>query len=222
MNMIDVAIYGSAGYVTGFSVSSTLMLALVNRAFVTGKPVWRLVAWLAVAVMNLALASFAAIFLMTFYADISSPDYVPRAIAATGGVAPYVERHACSDVNGGVTLEQRVSDVQTQLEYLRQQPWVGEILIAGISEGADVATAVAATSTNKMIKRLGGQRWNRLHKLAYAAAIAGVLHYYMLVKADVTKPVAFGVALAILLGYRALNRVSPAWTERKPARPRAH
>lgn len=87
MNMIDVAIYGSAGYVTGFSVSSTLMLALVNRAFVTGKPVWRLVAWLAVAAMNLALASFAAIFLMTFYTDISSPDYVPRAIAATVGVA---------------------------------------------------------------------------------------------------------------------------------------
>ena len=85
-----------------------------------------------------------------------------------------------------------------------------------------VLVPLAATSTNRMIKRLGGQRWNRVHKLAYVAAMAGVLHFYMLVKADVTRPVAFGVALAILLGYRVLNRVSPAWTERTPARTRAH
>jgi sulfoxide reductase heme-binding subunit YedZ len=77
---------------------------------------------------------------------------------------------------------------------------------------------LAVTSTNKMIKRLGGQRWNRLHKLAYVAAAAGVLHYYLLVKADVTKPLAFGVALAVLLGYRLLNKYAPQWTQRRPAK----
>jgi len=76
---------------------------------------------------------------------------------------------------------------------------------------------LAVTSTNKMVKRIGGQRWNRLHKLAYVAAIAGVLHYYLLVKADITKPLWFGIALALLLAYRIMNRFFP-WTERLPAR----
>lgn len=61
---------------------------------------------------------------------------------------------------------------------------------------------LAITSTNAMIKRLGGKRWRALHRLAYVAAIAGVLHYYMQVKADVRQPLAFAVALAILLAYR--------------------
>lgn len=77
---------------------------------------------------------------------------------------------------------------------------------------------LAVTSTNKIIKRLGGQRWNRLHKLIFPAAIAGVLHYYWLVKADVSLPVAFGVALTILLAYRVINKFFPSWTERRPKR----
>src|ERR1041384_6844533 len=50
---------------------------------------------------------------------------------------------------------------------------------------------LAITSTNKMIKRLGGKRWAQLHKLVYVAGIAGVLHYYLLVKADIRIPVTF-------------------------------
>jgi sulfoxide reductase heme-binding subunit YedZ len=61
---------------------------------------------------------------------------------------------------------------------------------------------LAATSTNGMIKRLGGKRWAKLHKLIYVAAIGGVIHYYMGVKADTTIPVLFAVVLALLLGYR--------------------
>jgi len=61
---------------------------------------------------------------------------------------------------------------------------------------------LAVTSTDKMIKRLGGKRWARLHKAAYVAAIGGVLHYYLLVKADPTKPLLFALVLASLLGYR--------------------
>jgi sulfoxide reductase heme-binding subunit YedZ len=53
-----------------------------------------------------------------------------------------------------------------------------------------------------MIKRLGGKRWQRLHRLTYVAAAAGVFHYYLLVKADVRKPLAFAAVVAVLLGYR--------------------
>jgi sulfoxide reductase heme-binding subunit YedZ len=77
---------------------------------------------------------------------------------------------------------------------------------------------LAITSTNKMVKRLGGKRWNRLHRLAYVAGISGVLHYYLLVKADTLIPVGFGIAIAILLGYRLLNKFFPSWTQRIPAR----
>jgi sulfoxide reductase heme-binding subunit YedZ len=77
---------------------------------------------------------------------------------------------------------------------------------------------LAVTSTNKMVKRLGGQRWNRLHKLAYVAAIAGVLHYYLLVKADTRIPVAFGIVLALLLAYRLISKYFPKITQRTPTR----
>jgi sulfoxide reductase heme-binding subunit YedZ len=53
-----------------------------------------------------------------------------------------------------------------------------------------------------MIKRLGGKRWAKLHKLTYVAAIGGVVHYYMGVKADTIVPILFAVVLAVLLGYR--------------------
>jgi len=64
---------------------------------------------------------------------------------------------------------------------------------------------LAVTSTNAMIKRLGGKRWRALHRLAYVAAICGVIHYYMQVKADVRQPLVFAGVLAILLGYRLLD-----------------
>jgi len=64
-----------------------------------------------------------------------------------------------------------------------------------------------------MIKRLGGKRWRALHRLAYAAAIAGVIHYYMQVKADVRQPLVFAAVLAILLGWRVMEH----WRSRKPA-----
>jgi sulfoxide reductase heme-binding subunit YedZ len=80
---------------------------------------------------------------------------------------------------------------------------------------------LAITSTQKMIKRLGGKRWNRLHRLAYVAAAGGVIHYYMLVKADTREPVMFAVALALVMIYRILNKYLPRYTERTPQRAQA-
>jgi sulfoxide reductase heme-binding subunit YedZ len=61
---------------------------------------------------------------------------------------------------------------------------------------------LALTSWNRMVKRLGGKRWKRLHRLVYLVAIGGVLHYLWLVKADITRPMTYGALLAVLLGYR--------------------
>lgn len=61
---------------------------------------------------------------------------------------------------------------------------------------------LAVTSTNGMIKRLGGKNWQKLHRLIYLTAIGGVIHYWMIVKSDLTYPFLFGLILAGLLGYR--------------------
>ena len=61
---------------------------------------------------------------------------------------------------------------------------------------------LAVTSTAGMIRRLGGRRWNRLHRLVYFTAVAGVIHYWWLVKADVRRPITYGVIVASLLLFR--------------------
>jgi len=63
---------------------------------------------------------------------------------------------------------------------------------------------LAITSTTGSIRRLGGKRWQLLHRLVYASAVFGVVHYYWLVKSDVRKPVLYGGIIAVLLTYRLL------------------
>jgi sulfoxide reductase heme-binding subunit YedZ len=64
---------------------------------------------------------------------------------------------------------------------------------------------LAATSTAGMIRRLGGRRWQLLHRLIYVSAVAGVLHFWWLVKLDVRRPAFYGLIVAILLGIRVLR-----------------
>jgi len=61
---------------------------------------------------------------------------------------------------------------------------------------------LAVTSTNGMVRRLGGRRWQRLHRLVYVTAIGGVLHFLWLVKSDIREPLLYGAILAVLLDYR--------------------
>jgi len=65
---------------------------------------------------------------------------------------------------------------------------------------------LAITSTDKMVKRLGGRNWARLHTVVYLAAILGVTHYWMLVKSDTSRPLTFAFILAALLGFRLLMK----------------
>lgn len=71
---------------------------------------------------------------------------------------------------------------------------------------------LALTSTNRMVKRLGGKRWARLHRLAYVAGIAGVVHFWMLVKSDTRLPLTFAFIVLFLLGYRVLLKYVPPQT----------
>ena len=66
---------------------------------------------------------------------------------------------------------------------------------------------LAVTSTNGMIKRLGGKNWSKLHRLSYLIAILGVIHYYWIQKSDFTYPILFGLVLAGLLGYRVYTKL---------------
>ena len=61
---------------------------------------------------------------------------------------------------------------------------------------------LAVTSTTGWIRRMGGKRWNLLHRLVYITALAGVLHYFWKVKLDATYPVYYGLAVAMFLFVR--------------------
>ena len=78
---------------------------------------------------------------------------------------------------------------------MRRYLWVGIV-------GLFVMVPLAITSTNRMIQRLGPKRWKLLHRLAYVAASAGALHFYMLVKADTTRPIVFATLFGVLFSYR--------------------
>jgi len=77
---------------------------------------------------------------------------------------------------------------------------------------------LAVTSTAGWIRRLGGKRWQALHRLIYFSAIAGVIHYVWLVKADTREPLKDGAVLLVLLAYRAWIWLATIFTKRpRPA-----
>ena len=80
---------------------------------------------------------------------------------------------------------------------------------------------LALTSTAGSIRRLGGRNWQRLHRLIYVTAVAGVVHYWWLVKADIRHPAIYATLVAILLGYRATIFFMRSRVQRQPAQARA-
>ena len=83
---------------------------------------------------------------------------------------------------------------------------------------------LAITSTAGWIRRLGGRRWQQLHRAVYFAAAAGVVHYYWLVKSDVRKPLQYAGVLAALLAWRwgaALLQKKTAGASIAPAVPQS-
>jgi sulfoxide reductase heme-binding subunit YedZ len=76
-------------------------------------------------------------------------------------------------------------------------------ITAGMT-GLLLMTPLAITSTAGWVRRLGFQRWQRLHRLIYFSALAGVIHYYWLVKSDIRLPLLYAAILAVLMAYRGI------------------
>jgi sulfoxide reductase heme-binding subunit YedZ len=88
-------------------------------------------------------------------------------------------------------------DWAEMLQDVRKRPFI----TAGFT-GFALMLPLALTSTAGWIRRLGGRRWQALHRLVYVTAVAGVVHYYWLVKSDVRKPLFYGALVAALLVVR--------------------
>ena len=90
-------------------------------------------------------------------------------------------------------------DWTEMLHDVRKRPFI----TAGFT-GFALMIPLAVTSTAGWIRRLGGKRWLALHRLIYVTAIAGVVHYYWLVKSDVRKPLFYGALVGLLLALRVV------------------
>jgi sulfoxide reductase heme-binding subunit YedZ len=128
--------------------------------------------------------------------------------------------YACLHLTTYLVFDQSLS-MSEIIKDIVKHPWV----LVGFTAFLCLVP-LAITSTAGWVRRLGGKRWRRLHRLIYVAAIAGVLHYFWLVKKDVSAPLAYGAVLVVLLGCRLwlardrakLRRSSPARSaEAEPA-----
>jgi sulfoxide reductase heme-binding subunit YedZ len=91
-------------------------------------------------------------------------------------------------------------DWPTMLDDVVKRPWI-TVGVAALL----LLVPLAATSTTAMVRRLGGTAWRRLHRLVYAAAVLGVLHYIWLAKKVLLEPWVYAAVLAALLGVRAAD-----------------
>jgi sulfoxide reductase heme-binding subunit YedZ len=78
---------------------------------------------------------------------------------------------------------------------------------------------LAITSTAGWVRRLGGRRWQMLHRAIYVIAICGVIHYYWLVKSAVVRPLTYAAIVAVLLAWRVVNWVVRRRRTELPAKP---
>ncbi len=88
-------------------------------------------------------------------------------------------------------------------------------ITAGLT-GFSLLIPLALTSTTGWIRRLGGKRWQWLHRLIYVSATAGVIHYIWLVKADLRKPLEYASVLSLLFLYRIIVWLVPRLKPRTP------
>jgi len=121
-----------------------------------------------------------------------------------------VDRFAGLDFPGGVVSFSTVFALSTVrnlahsvLEDIYKRPFITVGFTAWMT-----MLPLALTSTAGMIRRLGGRRWNLLHRLVYATGVLGVLHYWWLVKADVSRPLTYGGVVLLLLGFRVYRTMS--------------
>jgi sulfoxide reductase heme-binding subunit YedZ len=105
-------------------------------------------------------------------------------------------------------------DAKAMLHDIGKRPFITMGML-----GWALMLPLAATSTAWSIRKLGGKRWTRLHRLAYGAAIAGVIHYWWIVKSGVRTPWKVTAVLAVLLLARVLWEARAAMRKRRIAVP---
>lgn len=98
-------------------------------------------------------------------------------------------------------LAYAVLDLELQLGEVATEIAKRPYLLVGFASWL-LLVPLAVTSTQGWIRRMGGARWNRLHRVAYAVVPLALLHYGMSQKKDVTEPILFGLGFAALLGWR--------------------
>jgi len=103
-------------------------------------------------------------------------------------------------------------DVHEILKDIYKRPFITAGMTAWL-----LMFPLAITSTTRSIRRLGGRGWQRLHRLIYASAVAGVVHFWWLVKRDLTRPEILAFILTLLLGFRIIERLLAQRTPRTPA-----
>ena len=96
----------------------------------------------------------------------------------------------------------RVFDLQEIAKDIVERPFMTVGFVALL-----LMIPLAVTSTNAMVRRLGARRWQLLHRLVYVIAPLGVLHYWFMVKRDITQPAIYAAILAVLLGWRVVARL---------------
>jgi sulfoxide reductase heme-binding subunit YedZ len=104
--------------------------------------------------------------------------------------------YACLHLTTYLVFDQSLS-MSEILKDIVKHPWV----LVGFTAFLCLVP-LAVTSTKGWVRRLGGKRWQRLHRLVYVAAAAGVLHYLWLVKKDIRLPLLYGAVLLVLLASR--------------------
>jgi sulfoxide reductase heme-binding subunit YedZ len=114
--------------------------------------------------------------------------------------------------NGIVSWTTAVNLTRSIAEDLGKRPFITIGFTAFV-----LMVPLALTSTAGMIRRLGGRRWQALHRLVYASAIAGVVHYWWLVKADIRSPLLYATIVTLLLGFRIVWDRLHARAVRRPA-----
>jgi sulfoxide reductase heme-binding subunit YedZ len=107
--------------------------------------------------------------------------------------------YACLHVAAYVVLDQFFDWHNILLEILKHK-----FITAGMAAFL-ILVPLASTSTNGMIRRLGGGRWRRLHKMVYVAGPLAAVHYLWMVKADIREPLIYCALVIILLGYRTIR-----------------
>lgn len=118
--------------------------------------------------------------------------------------------YACCHFTTYVALDQ-LGDVHAILDDVLKRKFIFSGMLAFV-----ILIALAATSTNGMIRRLG-RRWQQLHRLVYVAAVAGAVHFVWGQKADIREPLLWAGILAILLGVRVVFAARRRASASRPA-----